>query len=50
MNTKPKITKRKERALHLGIDVPFLVCVLALLAIGLLMVYSAGWEYSVTTL
>jgi cell division protein FtsW len=30
--------------------VPFLVCVLALLAIGLLMVYSAGWEYSVTTL
>ncbi|NMC30130.1 MAG: FtsW/RodA/SpoVE family cell cycle protein [Pelolinea sp.] len=42
--------KKKERSLHLGVDVPFLVCVLALLAIGLLMVYSAGWEYSMTTL
>ncbi|MHB8807012.1 MAG: FtsW/RodA/SpoVE family cell cycle protein [Anaerolineaceae bacterium] len=50
MNNKPGIMKKKERSLHLGIDVPFLVCALALLAIGLLMVYSAGWAYSVTTL
>ena len=50
MNTRGKNVKRKERSIHLGIDVPFLVCVIALLTIGLLMVYSAGWEYSVTTL
>ncbi|NMC45855.1 MAG: cell division protein FtsW [Chloroflexi bacterium] len=50
MNRPSTGSKKKERGLHLGIDVPFLVCVLALLAIGLLMVYSAGWEYSVTTL
>ncbi len=50
MNAKPAKMKKKERSLHLGIDVPFLVCVIALLAIGLLMVYSAGWEYSMTTL
>ncbi len=50
MNQKTTIHKKKERSLHLGIDVPFLVCILSLLAIGLLMVYSAGWEYSMTTL
>jgi len=50
MNKTKKSSTLKQSTLHLGIDVPFLVCVLALLAIGLLMVYSAGWEYSVTTL
>jgi len=44
------LQKKKEKALHLGIDVPFLIIVLALLAFGLLMVYSASWEYSMTTL
>ncbi len=50
MKKNPSKRARKSLALHLGIDVPFLVCVLALLAIGLLMVYSAGWQYSVNTL
>jgi len=30
-----------------GIDIPLLVTVLALLAFGLLMVYSASWKYSI---
>ncbi|HEY60207.1 MAG TPA: FtsW/RodA/SpoVE family cell cycle protein [Anaerolineae bacterium] len=42
--------KKKQRILYLGIDVPFLICVIALLSIGLLMVYSAGWDFSVTQL
>lgn len=50
MNRTTAGNKKRERGLHLEIDVPFLACVLALLAIGLLMVYSAGWEYSITTL
>ncbi|MBM3137052.1 MAG: hypothetical protein FJZ98_02570 [Chloroflexi bacterium] len=40
--------KQKRRPLYLGIDVPLLVTVAALLGFGLLMLYSASWEYSVS--
>lgn len=42
--------KSKKRSLYLGVDVPLLLTVVALLAFGLLMVYSAGWEFSVSQL
>jgi cell division protein FtsW len=40
--------KQKRRPLYLGVDVPMLVTVAALLGFGLLMLYSASWEYSVS--
>jgi len=40
--------KRKRRPLHLGMDVALMFTVAALLAFGLLMLYSASWEYSVS--
>jgi len=40
--------KQKRRPLYLGVDVPMLVTVVALLGFGLLMLYSASWEYSVS--
>ena len=42
--------KKTKSMLYLGVDVPLLLVVMALLAFGLLMVYSAGWEFSVTQL
>lgn len=40
--------KVKRRLLHLGLDVPMIVIVLTLVLFGLLMLYSASWEYSVS--
>lgn len=40
--------KRKRRPLYLGVDVPMLITVITLLGFGLLMLYSASWEYSVS--
>ena len=40
--------KQKRRPLYLGVDVPMLITVVALLGFGLLMLYSASWEYSVS--
>ena len=40
--------KKKRRPLHLGIDVTLLVVVITLLAFGLLMLYSASWQYAVS--
>jgi len=40
--------ERKRHPLYLGVDVPMLITVAALLAFGLLMLYSASWEYSVS--
>lgn len=37
-----------RKLLHLGLDVPMLVIVLTLVLFGLLMLYSASWEYSVS--
>lgn len=39
-----------RRSLHLGIDVPLLLIVITLLIFGLLMVYSASWDYSLMVL
>ena len=46
------VTKRKEkfnktRSLRLPFDVPMLLIVIVLLVFGLLMVYSASWDYSI---
>jgi len=38
--------QRKTHPLHLSIDVPLLIIVLSLLAIGLLFVYSSSWEFA----
>jgi cell division protein FtsW len=38
---------QKPRTLHLRFDVPLLITVACLLVIGLLMVYSASWSYSI---
>jgi len=40
--------KNKRRPLNLGVDVPLFLAVIALLVFGLLMLYSASWEYSVS--
>jgi len=52
MSTKsiPVEYKRKRRSLYLGVDVPMLITVVLLLGFGLLMLYSASWEYSVSVL
>jgi cell division protein FtsW len=39
-------TKKKTHSLNLGVDVPLLICTSALLAIGLLFVYSSSWEFA----
>lgn len=45
------INKRTaQRSLQLGIDVPLLLIVFTLLIFGLLMVYSASWDYSLMVL
>jgi cell division protein FtsW len=46
---KPQI-RTSPRSLHLGIDVPLLLIVITLLIFGLLMVYSASWDYSLMIL
>ncbi len=44
---KPAVkTARQPRPLHLGWDVPLMLSVISLVVIGLLMVYSASWNYS----
>ena len=50
MNQKsiPVSPKKKRRPLHLGVDVPLLLTVATLLSFGLLMLYSASWQYSVS--
>ena len=40
--------KNKRRPLNLGVDVPLFLAVIALIVFGLLMLYSASWEYSVS--
>ena len=47
MNTSMNKPKKKPHLLHLGVDVPLLICVVTLLAIGLVFVYSASWEFAV---
>ena len=39
---------KKRRPLRLGLDTMMFWVVIALLAFGLLMLYSASWQYSVT--
>ncbi|HEX9617415.1 MAG TPA: putative peptidoglycan glycosyltransferase FtsW [Anaerolineales bacterium] len=39
-----------RRSVRLGIDVPLLLAVITLIVFGLLMVYSASWDYSLVTL
>lgn len=41
-------TESARRPLRLGIDVPLLLIVSTLLVFGVLMVYSASWDYSAT--
>lgn len=36
----------KHRSVRLGIDVPLLIVTAILMIFGLLMVYSASWDYS----
>jgi cell division protein FtsW len=40
--------KNKRRPLNLGVDVPLFLTIIALLVFGLLMLYSASWDYSVS--
>lgn len=50
MNKQGKIhsfQSRKPHSLYLGIDVPLFICIISLLAIGLVFVYSASWEFAV---
>jgi len=44
----PVKNKAKRHPLWLGIDVPLLIAVIAIIALGLLMLYSASWQYAVT--
>ena len=46
MNTKPMNSTTKRASVNLGIDVPLLLVVITLLSFGLLMVYSASWDFS----
>jgi cell division protein FtsW len=39
-----------RRSIRLGIDVPMLLTVISLVVFGLLMVYSASWDYSLVVL
>jgi cell division protein FtsW len=50
MNGKsiPVKQQRKRKPLHLGMDVPLFFTVVSLLVFGLLMLYSASWQYSVS--
>jgi cell division protein FtsW len=43
-------TTTLKRSVRLGIDVPLLLVVITLLIFGLLMVYSASWDYSMVVL
>jgi cell division protein FtsW len=47
MNKQRKNQPRKPHSLYLGIDVPLFICIISLLAIGLVFVYSASWEFAV---
>jgi cell division protein FtsW len=49
---RPAAAGRKvaRRSVRLGIDVPLLLIVITLLIFGLLMVYSASWDYSLVVL
>jgi len=40
-------TNKKTHSLQLGVDVPLLICVITLLIIGLVFVYSSSWEFAV---
>ena len=42
--------KNKRRSLYLGLDVPMFFTIVTLLAFGILMLYSASWQYSVTVM
>ncbi len=46
-NTSVNKPRKKPHPLHLGVDVPLLICVVTLLAIGLVFVYSSSWEFAV---
>jgi cell division protein FtsW len=45
----PVSKTKRPRPLHIGWDIPLLLIVLCLIVIGLLMVYSASWSYSIKT-
>lgn len=45
--TKPNTSMRKTQSLHLPFDVPMLLIVVVLLVFGLLMLYSASWDFSI---
>jgi cell division protein FtsW len=49
---RPSKTKNiaGRRSIRLGIDVPMLLTVISLVVFGLLMVYSASWDYSLVVL
>jgi len=40
--------QRRRRPLYLGLDIPMFLVVVTLLVFGLLMLYSASWQYSVS--
>ena len=44
--TKLQTKSGKSRSIHLPFDVPMLLIVIVLLVFGLLMVYSASWDFS----
>jgi len=47
LNASMNKPRKKPHSLHLGVDVPLLICVVTLLIIGLVFVYSASWEFAV---
>ncbi len=40
--------KKKRRPLYLGVDVPLLLVIITLITFGLLMLYSASWQYAIS--
>lgn len=45
--TKPNTRPGKSRSIRLPFDVPMLLIVVVILVFGLLMVYSASWDFSI---
>jgi cell division protein FtsW len=54
MGTRPAVKPVKQtarkRIVSLGLDVPLLLVIFVLLVFGLLMLYSASWDFSLVTL
>jgi len=50
LKSVPVKQQRKRKPLYLGLDVPMFCVIIILLGFGLLMLYSASWQYSVSVM